>query len=62
MSEDTFNLILGLLISVIGILLTIYAFSNQPDKDENEFGKSANIQLKIMGIGCFICGLIWAFR
>lgn len=62
MSEEEFNLTIGLLIAILGILITVYAFRNEPEKDDNESLKSASIQLKIFGIGCFICELIWAFR
>jgi len=61
MTEGTFNLIIGLLLSLIGIILTIYAFQNEPRKDQSESTRSANIQMKILGIGLFIVGLIWAF-
>jgi len=59
--ETTYRIILGILISLIGLLLTIYAFINKPKKEESESSKSANIQLKIFGIGLFIGGLIYAF-
>lgn len=61
MSEEGYDLFIGLLVSLMGILITLYAFQNKPEKESNVFIKSLNIQLKIFGIGCFICGLILAF-
>lgn len=59
--EAAFHVLIGLLISVIGLLLTVYAFMKDQKKEDSESLKSANIQLKILGIGLFFGGLIYAF-
>jgi len=59
--ETVFQIILGLLIALVGVLLTIYAFTNEPKKDDSQSSKSANIQIKILGISLFIGGIIYAF-
>ena len=61
MTDETYQLILGILISSIGAILTIYAFLNLPKKEDNESLKSANIQLKILGVVLLIGGLVYAF-
>ena len=60
MEEETYQLILGLLIAGIGATLATYAFLNKPKRADNESNKSANLQLKILAIAVFIMGLIYA--
>lgn len=56
-----FDLILGILISMGGLLLLIICFKNEPNKVQSESSKSATIQMKILGLGLLIGGLIYAF-
>lgn len=56
-----FELILGILFSIAGLILIVYAFKNEPSKEQSESSKSSKIQMKILGIGLFIGGLFYAF-
>lgn len=56
-----FDFILGIIISMVGLLLLILSFRNEPSKAKSESSKSAIIQIKILGLGLFIGGLIYAF-
>ncbi|GAB2621142.1 hypothetical protein [Belliella aquatica] len=56
-----FDFILGIIISMGGLLLLILSFRNEPSKAKSESSKAASIQIKILGLGLFIGGLIYAF-
>lgn len=53
--------ILGILFSIGGLLIIFLAFKDEPSNEKSESTKSSNIQIKILGIGIFIGGLIYAF-
>lgn len=53
--------ILGILFSIGGLLIIFLAFKDGPSNEKSESTKSSNIQIKILGIGIFIGGLIYAF-
>jgi drug/metabolite transporter (DMT)-like permease len=61
MDEATFQILLGLLISLIGAIVVVYSFMNKSDPDSSESSKSANIQALILGIALLIGGLFYAF-
>lgn len=56
-----FDFILGIIISIGGLLLLILSFRNEPSKSKSESSKSVSIQIKIFGLGLFIGELIYAF-
>lgn len=53
--------IIGLLVSLLGLIMVIYLFINPSEKDDNESLKSANFQFMVLGIALIIIGLIIAF-
>lgn len=60
--EGSFDIILGILISLIGLLLIIYGARNKPAKSSySESTKSTHIQALILGIALLIGGLLYAF-
>lgn len=58
MTEETYNLILGLLLMALGVLILILKSRNPLKKDENEFGKAAHYQFIILGIFLIVIGII----
>ncbi len=61
MTEETFKLIIGLLLAASGLLIILYGWKNNQQKEISESTKSANSQLIILGIGLIIGGLFFAF-
>lgn len=57
MSEEIFDLILGILLIGFGTLILIYKIMNPLKKDENEFGKAAHYQIIILGIFLIVFGI-----
>jgi hypothetical protein len=57
MSEETFDLILGILLIGFGTLLLIYKIMNPLKKDENEFGKAAHYQIIGLAIVLVMIGI-----
>ena len=57
MSEETFNLILGILLICFGTLILVYKIMNPLKKDENEFGKAAHYQIIGLAIVLVMIGI-----
>ncbi len=58
MTDETYNLILGLLLMALGVLILIFKSRSPLKKDENEFGKAAHYQFIILGIFLIVIGII----
>lgn len=55
------DIIIGILISLLGLLIVLARILDTT-KADNIFGKSARVQLYIIGIGLIIAGIIYATR
>ena len=62
MSDQTFEVVIGLLLFLLGIILLFNSLLNRPKKNDNVFGQSAENGYLILGITLVISGLIIAFR
>lgn len=57
MTDEIYNLILGLLLIALGALILIFKIRNPIKKDENEFGKAAHYQIIGLGIILIMIGI-----
>lgn len=57
MSEETFDLILGMLLIVFGALILIYKIRNPLQKNENVSGKAAHYQIIGLAIVLVMIGI-----
>lgn len=56
MTEEIFDLILGALFILLGVLILIFILLNPLVNDENEFGRAAHYQVIVLGIFFVIIG------
>ena len=53
------NNFIAILVSILGLIIVIWAFSNEPKESSSISTKGSHVQLVIFGIGLVVLGLIY---